>query len=95
MQFASARQQMVSRNLFYFSQIQKQIFLKACQGASIFYEKAAGILIAVGKNAAAHSGISKKVTHLVPGEKVGSKLKKAAELGIAILDEQQFLRLIG
>ncbi|MCW5206582.1 NAD-dependent DNA ligase LigA [Desulfobulbus sp. F5] len=43
----------------------------------------------------AASGISKKVTHLVAGEKAGSKLKKAAEIGIVILDEQQFLRLIG
>ncbi|CAK8723712.1 MAG: DNA ligase (NAD+) [Candidatus Electronema aureum] len=43
----------------------------------------------------AASGISKKVTHLVAGEKAGSKLKKAAEIGIVILNEQQFLRLIG
>jgi DNA ligase (NAD+) len=38
------------------------------------------------------SSISKKVTHLVAGEKAGSKLKKAAELGITVLDEQAFLR---
>jgi DNA ligase (NAD+) len=44
---------------------------------------------------AAASSISKKVTHLVAGEKAGSKLKKAAELGIAVLDETAFLRLIG
>lgn len=44
---------------------------------------------------AAASGISKKVTHLVAGEKAGSKLKKAAELGIAVVDETAFLRLIG
>lgn len=43
----------------------------------------------------AASGISRNVTHLVAGAKAGSKLKKAAELGITILDEQQFLRLIG
>jgi DNA ligase (NAD+) len=43
----------------------------------------------------AASGISKKVTHLVAGEKAGSKLKKAAELGLIILDEEQFLQLIG
>ncbi|MGX9727305.1 MAG: NAD-dependent DNA ligase LigA [Candidatus Electronema sp. VV] len=42
---------------------------------------------------AAASSISKKVTHLVAGEKAGSKLKKAAELGLVILDEQQFVRL--
>ncbi len=39
------------------------------------------------------SSISKKVTHLVAGEKAGSKLKKATELGIQILDEQKFLRV--
>ncbi len=42
---------------------------------------------------AAASSISKKVTHLVAGEKAGSKLKKAAELNLVILDEQQFVRL--
>jgi DNA ligase (NAD+) len=41
------------------------------------------------------SSINKKVTYLVTGEKAGSKLKKAAELGITVLDEQAFLRLIG
>ncbi|WP_417915516.1 NAD-dependent DNA ligase LigA [Candidatus Electronema sp. JM] len=40
------------------------------------------------------SSISKKVTHLVAGEKAGSKLKKAAELGIAALNELEFLRLL-
>jgi NAD-dependent DNA ligase len=34
------------------------------------------------------------VTHLVAGEKAGGKLKKAAELGIQIMDEPAFLRLI-
>ena len=40
------------------------------------------------------SSISKKVTHLVAGEKAGSKLKKAVELGIQIMDEPTFLRLL-
>ena len=40
------------------------------------------------------SSISKKVTHLVAGEKASSKLKKATELGIAALDELEFLRLL-
>jgi DNA ligase (NAD+) len=39
------------------------------------------------------SSISKKVTYLVAGDKAGSKLKKAAELDITVLDEQAFLRL--
>lgn len=41
------------------------------------------------------SAMSQKVTHLVCGDKAGSKLKKAQELGIAILDENQFAALIG
>jgi len=41
------------------------------------------------------STISHRVTHLVAGEKPGSKLKKAREEGITVLDEEQFLALIG
>ena len=40
------------------------------------------------------SSMSKKVTHLVCGEKPGSKLKKAQELGITILDEEHFAALL-
>jgi DNA ligase (NAD+) len=41
------------------------------------------------------SSISKKTTCVVAGEKVGSKLQKAEELGIKIIDEAAFLKLIG
>lgn len=45
-----------------------------------------------GKNI---SAVSKNLNYLVVGEKAGSKLKKAQDLGtITILDEQQFLDLI-
>ena len=45
-----------------------------------------------GKNI---SAVSKNLNYLVVGEKAGSKLKKAQEIGtIEILDEQQFLDLI-
>lgn len=40
------------------------------------------------------SAVSKRVTDLVAGTKAGSKLKKAEELGISILHEQEFIRLI-
>lgn len=40
------------------------------------------------------SAMSSKVTHLVCGDKPGSKLAKARELGIRILDEQEFERLL-
>jgi DNA ligase (NAD+) len=40
------------------------------------------------------SSLSRKVTHLVCGDKPGSKLQKAEELGITILDEKEFQQLI-
>lgn len=41
------------------------------------------------------SSLSRKVTHMVCGEKPGSKLAKAEELGITILDENQFQQMTG
>lgn len=40
------------------------------------------------------NGISKNLDYLVAGEKPGSKLDKAREFGIMILDEQEFLKLL-
>ena len=41
------------------------------------------------------SSVTKKVTHVVAGEKAGSKLTKAREAGKVILSEDEFLDLIG
>ncbi len=40
------------------------------------------------------SSVSKKVDYLVTGEEAGSKLDKARELGVKIMDEKAFLALI-
>jgi DNA ligase (NAD+) len=41
------------------------------------------------------SAVSRRVTDVIYGEKPGSKLKKAEEMGLRVLDEEQFNRLLG
>jgi len=41
------------------------------------------------------TGISRKVTHVVLGDSPGNKLSKARELGLTVITEDEFLRLIG
>lgn len=41
------------------------------------------------------SSITRKVTHVVAGEKAGSKLRKAEEAGKQILSEEDFLAMLG
>lgn len=48
-----------------------------------------------GAGGSVASSLTQKVTHLVCGDKPGSKLKKAQELGTTILSEEQFQELLG
>ena len=45
--------------------------------------------------AKAGSSVSKKTDFVIAGEKAGSKLTKAQDLGVKVLTEQGFLDMIG
>ena len=55
-------------------------------------EAEAAVLEAGGKPA---SSVSKKTAFLVAGPGAGSKLTKAEELGVEVIDESEFLRRLG
>lgn len=41
------------------------------------------------------SAVSKTTDYLIVGEKAGSKLAKAQQLGVPVLTEEEFERMIG
>ena len=50
--------------------------------------------IAISKGAKIGSSISNKTDIVVVGENPGSKLRKATELGVQIMSEEEFLNLM-
>ena len=55
-------------------------------------EEASAIIVKLGGKTS--SSVSKKTDYVLAGEKAGSKLQKAIELGIKIISENEFLELI-
>lgn len=47
------------------------------------------------RGGSASGSVSRSTNYLVAGEKAGSKLAKATELGVTVLDEAAFLKLLG
>jgi DNA ligase (NAD+) len=60
--------------------------------ASMSREEARAAARAAG--ATVTDSVSSKTTLLVAGTEAGSKLRKAQELGVAIIDEQAFLKML-
>jgi len=70
-----------------------RVFVFTGELSSMSRSKAQELVRALG--AETSETISRKVTILVTGSAAGSKMAKARQLGIEIIDEQQFLSLVG
>ncbi len=64
-------------------------------GALERFSRQEGEALVEAQGGRASGSVSKKTAYVVAGPGAGSKLDKAQQLGITVLDEQQFLHLIG
>jgi DNA ligase (NAD+) len=64
-------------------------------GALERFSRKEGETLVEAEGARASGSVSKKTDYVVAGPGAGSKLAKAQQLGITVLDEEQFLQLIG
>lgn len=65
---------------------------------SLFYEHeqpSLTLLVAQERGAKVSGSVSKKTDYVIVGEEPGSKADKAQDLGVTMLDEKEFLALIG
>lgn len=69
-----------------------KVFVFTGELASMPRSKAQELVRSLG--AETSETVSRKVTTVVAGASAGSKMNKAAQLGLEILDEQQFLALV-
>ncbi|HEX7405866.1 MAG TPA: BRCT domain-containing protein, partial [Candidatus Nanopelagicaceae bacterium] len=61
--------------------------------ASYTRDEAAELITAHGGKVS--SSVSKKTSYLLAGTDPGSKLAKAQELGVSVIDQSQFQKLLG
>jgi DNA ligase (NAD+) len=75
------------------TQFEGQTFVLTGRLSSLSRDEAGDLIRSLGGTVS--GSVSRKTDVVVVGEDAGSKLKKASELGIKTVDEEEFLRLIG
>jgi len=80
------------KNIKKSSQVENKTFVLTGTLSLFTREEASDKIISLGGKVT--SSVSKKTDFILAGENAGSKLSKAAELGIKILTEQEFLEMI-